>query len=39
MQCLNSAKVFTESAVYSATVLGIFDYIAMMSDCYGLGYL
>lgn len=39
MQCLNSARVFTAHTVYSTTVLGIFDYIAMLSDCYGLGYL
>lgn len=38
-QSPSSAKVFTAYAVYSTTGLGIFDYIAMLSDCYGLGYL
>lgn len=38
IRCLNSAKISTESVVYSTTVLGMFDYIAMLSDSYGSGY-
>ena len=39
IRCLNSAEVSTESPVCSSAVLGIFDYIAMLSDGYGSGYL
>lgn len=39
IRCLNSADVSTESIVYSTTVLGIFDYITMLSDGYSSGYL